>query len=403
MNDLNENNNVNASEIMTDTNVLYQAYLKAKKNSSKKAAVQQYSWNYLQNIAEARQELKDQNYISHKGNEFILNERGRIRNIRSNPFYDRVIRRAFCDEILVPQLAHYLIHDSGASLKNKGVSFTRRRFEQHLHEYYRKYGSEGYILILDNSKHFDNIRHDVIMNLVQRYINDPYTLWLLRVILDNFRFDVSYLSDEEIKKRMKEKINGMDYMNIDPKLLTGEKYLCKSLGIGDQTSQILGVFVSVAIDNYCKIAKGIRWYGRYNDDAYILSPDKEFLHQMINEIDKESKKYGIFLNRKKTQIHKLDRFFTFLQMRYKLTATGHLVIKINPKRVTTERRKLKKLAVRVDQGEIPYIFVQNQYKSWREQNKKYMSKIQLKHMDELYNLLFIKPFIKGNYVIYKRK
>ena len=31
MNDLNENNNVNASEIMTDANVLYQAYLKAKK------------------------------------------------------------------------------------------------------------------------------------------------------------------------------------------------------------------------------------------------------------------------------------------------------------------------------------------------------------------------------------
>lgn len=42
----------------------------------------------------------------------------------------------------------------------KDISFTRKRFEQHLHEYYRKYGTNnGYILLIDFSKYYDNIRH----------------------------------------------------------------------------------------------------------------------------------------------------------------------------------------------------------------------------------------------------
>ena len=380
-----------------DANHLYQAYLKSREGSAWKPQVQDYRSHYLLEIVKVQKELKDQTYKSHKGSEFIIHERGKIRYIRSSPFYDRVVRRDLCDNILIPRLTKYLIHDNGASVKGKGISFTRRRFEQHLHEYYRKFGNNGYILLIDFSKYYDNIRHDKLKEKISKHITDDYTLWLLDVILDNFKVDVSYMTDEEYNNCMNDKFDSNAYQSIDKSKLTKEKFMHKSCGIGDQTSQIASIFFPTRIDNYCKIVKGIRGYGRYMDDTYIISNDKEFLHKIVKEISEIAKDMGIFINEKKTRICRLDQYFTWLQMRYRLTDSGHLIIKINPKRVTAERRRLKKLAKKVDNGEIPYKMVENSYKSWIGNYHKYMSNQQLKHMNDLYNELFIDPFLKGEY------
>ena len=37
-------------------------------------------------------------------------------------------------------------YDSGASLKGKGMAFTRQRLARHLREYRRRYGADGWVL-----------------------------------------------------------------------------------------------------------------------------------------------------------------------------------------------------------------------------------------------------------------
>ena len=374
---------------VSDLNNLYEAYLKSKSGSDWKPQIQMYEMNYLSKLVETSEELEDYSYKARSGSQFIVYERAKARNIRSNPFSDRVIRRSFCDNVLIPKLRKHLIHDNGASLEGKGISFTRRRFEQHMHEYYRKYGTnEGYILLIDFSKYYDNIRHDRLKEAVSKYVHNPEYLWLLDRVLENFQIDVSYLNNEMYEHCLEMRFDGGKQAELDRKYLTGQKYMAKSLAIGDQVSQICSIFFPTTIDNYCKIVRSIRWYGRYMDDSYIISNDKQFLHEMLTKITQIASDLGIFINHKKTRIMKISHFFTWLKLKYKLTESGHLVVKINPKTITRERRKLKKYRKLVDQGRMPLIDVQNSFKSWLGAYDRLLSYRSKSNMIALYNNLF---------------
>lgn len=373
---------------ISDLNKLYRAYLESKRGSSWKPQVQMYEMDYLAKLVATSNELESHTYYARKGSSFIVNERGKQRNIRSNPFSDRVVRRSLCDECLTPTLRQYLIHDNGASLPGKGISFTRRRFEQHLHEFYRKHGNEGYILLIDFSKYYDNIQHQKLRDKIKKYIKDEEILWLFDKVLENFKIDVSYLNDELYSKCLDMKFDGDKQSKLNPKYLTGEKFMEKSLAIGDQVSQICSIFFPTEIDNYCKIIRSIRFYGRYMDDSYIISNDKNFLHEMLNEITKIANKLGIFINEKKTRIMKLNQPFTYLKLRYKLTSTGHLVKRINPQAVTRERRKLKKYRGLVDDGRMSLEDAKTSFKSWYGSYEKLLSYRTKNNMRALYNELF---------------
>lgn len=373
---------------ISDLNKLYRAFLESKRGSSWKPQVQMYEMDYLAKLVATSNELESHAYYARKGSSFIVNERGKQRNIRSNPFSDRVVRRSLCDECLTPTLRQYLIHDNGASLPGKGISFTRRRFEQHLHEFYRKHGNEGYILLIDFSKYYDNIQHQKLRDKIKKYIKDEEILWLFDKVLENFKIDVSYLNDELYSKCLDMKFDGDKQSKLNPKYLTGEKFMEKSLAIGDQVSQICSIFFPAEIDNYCKIVRSIRFYGRYMDDSYIISDDKNFLHEMLNEITKIANKLGIFINEKKTRIMKLNQPFTYLKLRYKLTSTGHLVKRINPQAVTRERRKLKKYRGLVNDGRMSLEDAKTSFKSWYGSYEKLLSYRTRNNMRALYNELF---------------
>ena len=374
---------------ISDMNNLHKAYLKSKKGSVWKTQVQMYEQDYLSKLAQTSDELESHTYVPKEGATFETFERGKRRVIRSNPFKDRVVRRCLCDKALVPQLKPYLIHDNGASQTGKGISFTRKRFEQHLHEYYRKYGTnEGYILLMDYSKYYDNIRHDKLKEAVRKHIHDPEVLWLLDLILKNFEIDVSYLDDERYKRCLEMKFNNEKQYKLSPELLTGQKFMAKSLAIGDQVSQICSVYFPTPIDNYIKIVRSVRWYGRYMDDSYIISNDLDFLHEMLDEITKIASELGIFINHKKTHIMKLEHDFTWLKLRYRLTESGHLVKRINPKTITRERRKLKKYRKMVNRGAVPLTDVQKSFKSWYCNYQKIMSYRTKQNMLKIYHDLF---------------
>lgn len=68
----------------------------------------------------------------------------------------------------------------------------------HLHRFFRENQSnDGYILLMDFSKYYDNIRHDKLMELFEKYVDNDTALWFLEKIVDNEKVDVSYMSDEE--------------------------------------------------------------------------------------------------------------------------------------------------------------------------------------------------------------
>ena len=368
---------------ISDLNALYDAFQKARKGSDWKPQVQRFEINLLSELVALQRELEDGVFEFSAPNQFILRERGKTRVISGDHIRDRVVKRALCDEVLIPSIRKYLIHDNGASLEGKGMSFTRRRLDTHIRRYYRETGSnEGFIYLCDYTKFFDNIQHERLMELFREAVDNDLALWLLEKVLEQSRVDISYMTDEEYANSLGAVFDSLEHEKVDKSLLTSEKYLRKHMNIGDQVAQIAGIFYPHRLDNYIKIVEGVKYYGRYMDDSYVIHRDKEYLQGLSGRIEREAVKNGLFVNKRKTRICKLSSHWRFLQIQYSLTETGRIIKKIHPKRLTSMRGKLKKLAKIMDEQE----FV-NYYNAWFRSSYKFMSKRQRENMDNLFSRL----------------
>ncbi|NMA74547.1 MAG: Reverse transcriptase (RNA-dependent DNA polymerase) [Bacteroidales bacterium] len=363
--------------------LLYESYQKSKIGSDWKPQVQRFEMNLLTELTKLHKELKNRTFNFSPPNQFVLNERGKTRVISGDHIRDRVVKRALCDEILMPSIKKYLIHDNGASLKGKGTGFTRRRLEIHLRRFYMKNKSNsGYILLGDYSKFFDNIRHDLLMDMLKKIVHDKYALWLVEKVLDQARIDVSYMSDKEFKNSLNTVFNSLDYAKIDKSLLTGEKFMAKHMNIGDQVAQVAGIFYPHRLDNFIKIVEGEKFYGRYMDDYYVIHESKDRLIELQDKIKQQAFKNGIFINDRKVYICKLSELWRYLKIQYSLTSTGRIIKKVHPKNITRMRRRLKKLAKTMNEKEF-----RDYYRSWFLNHYKIMSRKQRDNMDELYHSL----------------
>lgn len=114
----------------------------------------------------------------------------------------------------------------------------------------------------------------------------------------------------------------------------------------------------------------------------IATDFKEFLQELLEDIIEIANELGITVNTRKTRICKLSEHWRFLQVQYSLTDTGRVIQKINPKRLTAMRRKMKKLAPKLTEKEFTDF-----YKSWFKNHYKIMSKKQRSNMDTLFNQL----------------
>lgn len=374
---------------IADLNILYEAYRSSMKGSSWKREPQKFEHNWLEEISSIKKDLESETYHTSHGTEFKLCERGKTRHIHGARMRDRVVRHALCDFVLNPSLKPYLINNNGASQKGKGLSFARKQFEKDLHNYYLKHKTnKGFVGFVDISKFYDNIQHQKIKEFTYPLIPKD-THWLMDEIIRNFEIDVSYMNDEEYSRCLYEKFNSVEYYETIPKLSrTGKKFMKKSVNIGDQVSQDIGVFFPFRIDNYAKIIRRCKFYGRYMDDIYFICQTKQEAYSIIEGITKTAKDIGLFINEHKTRVVPLDSTYKYLQVKYSLNENGKVIKRLNPKSITRERRKLKAYKRLLDRNEIVYADIEQAYKSWMGCYYKLMSKKQIKNLKTLYKELF---------------
>ena len=282
---------------------LYAAYKKSVLGVGWKASIQKFKNRAFYSVGLLYNELQKGTYRSKGFTEFDLIERGKKRHIKSVHISERVVQRCICDYSLVPLLSNSFIYDNGASLKGKGIDFSRNRIVKHLTRYARTKGNNGYVLTFDFSKYFDFINHDQLKRIIHKY-------------------------------RLDERLEKLTFYFID---CFGDI----GLGLGSQVSQISALAFPNEIDHYIKEKLHIKYYGRYMDDGYLIHESKEYLTYCLKEIKRLCTKLGIKLNDKKTQITRLDKGFIFLKSHYYISDSNKIIRIPTPKGIVTMRRKLK--------------------------------------------------------------
>ena len=370
--------------IISDADNLIRATYKCMEGVDWKASVQKFYHSLLINLARLQKKIDMSLTVPYKYDapyEFQLNERGHIRDIKAQTIRDRVMQASLNYNVLLPKLLPKLIYDNGASQKGKGLAFARSRFENQLRNAYAEWGPDAIVFIIDFSKYFDNIRHNIALGMMEPFL----TLEIYQFMVDLFRqfeVDVSYMSDEQYASCMDILFNSLDYAdNISRDQRTGEKFMPKSVGIGSQTSQITGIFYPHDIDNYCKIVRGVKYYTRYMDDTvFIVRTKEEALDIFYNGIVPICNKLGIFINQNKTHYCPLGNIggISFLKTTYFFRPEdGRLIRKVNTSVFDREYRRITKFKHLYDEGIMTLEDIINCFKGWLGGYKKFDSGINI--------------------------
>jgi hypothetical protein len=306
--------------------------------------------NYLRRILQTRKDLLAGKDIRKGFYHFCTAERGKKRYISSVHFTERVIQKSFCTNALVPHLLRTLIHDNGASIKGKGIHFALKRMKTHLTKHYKQHGTNGYVLLIDFSNYFGNIRHDVLLSIYKRAFGEDTRLyWLAELFVKAF-------GDE-------------------------------GLGLGSETSQVSAVAYTNAIDHFIKEVLRLI-FAHYMDDNYFLFLMKLAARHTLNVLSEKYEQHGIVTKPEKINIVKLSQGFTFLKAHFSLTDTGRVVIRPGRKSITRQRQKLKKFKKLHISGKMTLHEIRAGYMSWRGYILHFNSKRTVYNMDALYMRLF---------------
>ena len=320
------------SEVFT-YRAICNAHARARASKRDKKPIVKFEMKTLENAYALYKRLSAGNFRFQGYNHFTVYEPKR-REIQTLHYSDRVVQHVLCDEVLSPYFTSRAVLDNAVCQKGKGAHFALARFEKMLAAHIRKYGAKGYFLKCDVSKYFPAIPHSKLKQIILRHIRDQRIKDLVEQVIDSYHTDEGYLSS-------------CGYRSYNEPLGTG-----RGIPIGNQTSQVFGMYYLNSVDRLVKERLRIKAYSRYMDDFIMVHQSKEYLQCVLNDIRAEVSALGLNLN-SKTQIFPFKNGVTYLGFRYTVTPQGKIiktVKKRTKKRMRFRARLLKKAYC---QGAIP--------------------------------------------------
>ena len=365
------------ANIVTDFYSLYQAYQKAKLGKGHNPTALRYGLNLTARTVQLGEKLDNRTYEVGPYYSFKVYE-PKQRDVLAIDFEGKVMQHSFCDNVLEPCFVRSFIRDNYASQKGKGTHDGLDRLEKNLRHYFfqrktkteqerRKAGlpplpvelggyADGYVLKGDFSKYFYSILHGQLLKIARKklkWLGDPelieFSDWLLTLIVDS---------------------------TPDP-----------GIPIGNQSSQLLALLYLDGLDHLVKDELGLKFYGRYMDDFYIIHESKERLREILRTIEEYIEPLGLSLNNK-TQIFPLRNGIDFLGYHTYITDTGKVIRKVRAKSKNNMRRKIKKYRKLVDSGKMTLESVERSYASWQGHASHGNTYHLRKNMDALFYALF---------------
>ena len=265
-----------------------------------KKSTQNFKLHQFTITAKVCRDIKSNNYKVGDTYSFIINERGKTRKIDAPHIKDRLVHKILSNEIIEPIYSPHLIYDNGASIKNKGFKFSIDRLKKKIYSWYLKNGVNGFIVLIDFSKFFENCSHDVIHNIHKKYIiNDS----VIKVIED-------YL------------------------------FIGKGIALGVEIAQREAMIIPNKLDHFIQNRTSII---RYMDDSIFFVNCYNEGKELLDEYIKIANSISIKINKKKSFIVPININFIYCKWKYYLFKNGKIKLKPCIKTVKRQKQKLRKM------------------------------------------------------------
>lgn len=226
----------------------WQEFIVGKK---RKKDIQIFSRDLLDNILSLHRDLANLTYQHGGYEDFYVNDPKR-RHVHKASVRDRLLHHAIY-RILYPFFDKVFIPDSFFCRNRKGTHKALNRFKAMFYKASKNDHQVCWALKCDVKKFFDSVDHEILLGILDKYIPDKEIMSLLGEVIDSYH--------SGLKRGI-------------------------GLPLGNLTSQLFANIYMDVFDQFIKHKLKIKYCIRYSDDFIILSADKNYLHDLMPEIQK---------------------------------------------------------------------------------------------------------------------
>lgn len=319
------NDNSTDFEKITDFGNLYKAYKKSKCGKGHSKSKTKFEICAIDGLYQIKRMLETKNFEVSNYNRFTIYE-PKERIIEAGTFKDKIVQHSLCDNVLLPLLKREFIQTNYAGQIGKGTLYGLDCLKAHMYLAYCKYGYDCWIVKADVSKFFYNIDHDILKDIVRYFVKDDDVYWLCDKFVD---------STEGV-----------------------------GLPLGNQISQVFALLYLSGLDHFVTGELGVKYYGRYMDDFYLIVENKEYAKWCLNAIIKFIHTLGLELN-EKTQIISFKNGIKFCGFHTYVTKDGKVVRKLKNENKRVAKKKFKSMVGLVKAGKLSKEKFYESYNAWK--------------------------------------
>lgn len=318
------NDNISFKSVCEFEN-LYKAYKKSKSGKGFSKSRTKFEIAALDGIYQIKRLLETKTYEVGEYSTFKIYE-PKERIIEAGTFKDKIVQHSLCDNVLIPILSNEFIHTNYAGQIGKGTLYGLDCLKAQMYLAFEKYGYDCWIVKGDVSKFFYSIDHDVLKDIVNYHVKDDNIYWLCEKFIDS-------TTD-----------NG--------------------LPLGNQISQVFALLYLSGLDHFVTGDLGVKYYGRYMDDFYLIVETKEYAKFCLQSINDFIDTLNLKLNGK-TQIIPFKNGIKFCGFHTYVTKNGKVIRKLTNEKKRSAKKKYKKMAKLVIDNKIELEDFIKSYSSWR--------------------------------------
>lgn len=260
---------------------VFQAYYECRRNKRRTCNALKFEVDYETQCVKLWREINNKTYEISRSICFIVT-RPKKREVFAANFRDRVVHHIIMRR-LEPLFEAEFIQDNYNCRKKKGTLYGIKRLHEQIKQCSENYTEDCYIGKFDFQGFFMSIHKPTLYKKLKQFIISKYNGGDIDILL--YLVEKVVLNNPEQNCIRRSPVSAWKGLPENKSLFTSDKD--HGMPIGNLTSQMFANFYVNELDK--EMVKFFGYYGRYVDDFFIISKDKNKILQIIPYIREKLK------------------------------------------------------------------------------------------------------------------